>query len=732
MSQALHTLFGAAFTVAVSIALGTLLLRGLRVTFHRLEAALFAFVAGSACLSLATFLLCVIHQARKGVFLWGGLAVIAWAGWRARRQPRRRELPAVSHAWLALFFVIFTAFFIAYFFNALAPEVSPDGSGYHLGNVARCWQQHGFVWDYHSMYAYLSQGLEMLFLVAFCFGRHPAAAMVHFAFLAALPLLMACYGRRFGFPRAALFGAILVFASPVVGMDGASAYNDAAVATLLFAVFYLLQVWDKNQCRNLLILIGLLCGFAYGVKYTACLVLPLAVGFVWWRLPHRARRLRAFLALALPALLMMAPWLLRNWIWLGNPVAPFFNRWFPNPYYHPGMEKIYLEGLRYYIGILHFWEVPLQLTLRGGLTGGMVGPVFLLAPFALLSLRCRQGRRLLLAALVFAVPAYFNTGARFLIPTLPFLSLAMGLGMANSRGVLPALALFHAVVSWPSVLSMYCDSWNWRVNSIPARVALHKELEAAFIQHSIGDYALKGLIEQVVSPKEKIFSFAGRPEAYIDRHIVVGYESALGNLAQDMLWVPLAHPPAYQQRFSFLPVTTRAVRVVNIASADAFWTISEMRAFWQGRELPRSPGWRLSAWPNGWEVQLAFDNSYATRWSTWQAMAPHARVQIDFPRPEPIDEVVLECAPAWEARIQVEVLTERGRWVPLTDTPELAGVDPPSGMRRAATRELKARGIGYLWVNDSDSVAEDMKNYPNSWGITRLAEANGARFYRID
>ena len=80
------------------------------------------------------------------------------------------------------------------------------------------------------MYAYLSQGAEMLFLFAFTFGRHSAAALVHFAFLCALPLLMVCYGRRFGLRKASLFAALLVFASPVIGKDGVSAYNDLALS----------------------------------------------------------------------------------------------------------------------------------------------------------------------------------------------------------------------------------------------------------------------------------------------------------------------------------------------------------------------------------------------------------------------------------------------------------------------------------------------------------------------
>jgi hypothetical protein len=358
--------------------------------------------------------------------------------------------------------------------------------------------------------------------------------------------------------------------------------------------------------------------------------------------------------------------------------------------------------------------------------------VFLLAPFGLFALRFKFGRRLLLAALVFALPAYLNTGTRFLIPSAPFLALAMGIGLAEVPAALPVLALFHALVCWPPVLSTYCDPWDWRISSFPGRVALRLDPVTPYILKNIGDYALKVPIELAVPRGERIFSFGGRPEAYIDRDIIVSYESTLGNLAQEILWTPQAHNPQHAQHFKFLPVTTRGVRVVNIASGTDFWTVSEMRLRSQGRELPRSPAWRLSAWPNGWQVQLAFDNSYATRWSTWEALAPHARLQVEFPATERVDEVVLECDPAWTARVQVEVLLDTGRWVPLTDTPELVKTDFAPGIRRAATREMKALGFRFLLVNEGDMVYADMKKYPTFWGVTQLAEANGTHFYRID
>jgi hypothetical protein len=498
----------------------------LRLEFHRLEGALFAFVAGSGCLSLATFLLCLVHQARLTVFLAGGAAAIGCALWEARTDPPAKHLPPLPGVWGMLFALVFAAFFLCYFSNALAPEISPDGSSYHLGNVARYWRHQGFAWDFHSIYSSLSQGMEMLFLVAFSVGRHPAAAMVHMAFQAALPLLMVCYGRRFGCPRAAVFGGLVTYACPVVGITGISAYNDLAVATLLFAVFYLLQVNNDIYSVKLLFLIGLFCGYAYGIKYTAGLALPVALVWIKGKRP---------LPLILGAALMAAPWMLRDWIWLGNPVAPFLNSWFPNRYWTAGAEHQYLAGLSQYPPFKSYGDFVLQLTVLGGLIPGMIGPVFLLSPLCPLALRRPEGRRLLAVGAVFAIPACLNTEIRFLIPAIPFFSIALGLAIENSLGVLPALAVLQAILCWPTVMATYCDRNAWRVRGFPFAAVWQTESESHYIASHVGDFALRTAIEETVPPNQKIFSFAGRAAAYIDRDIVVGYESSAGIQVQEAL-----------------------------------------------------------------------------------------------------------------------------------------------------------------------------------------------------
>src|SRR6266567_5476676 len=104
MRELADILFGAVFTVAVSVALGALLVRRLGIALYRWEATLIEFVAGAGCLGFLTAILCVLHIARKGVFLWSGLAIIGVALWQARGAPRRKSLPAVSLTWIVPFF----------------------------------------------------------------------------------------------------------------------------------------------------------------------------------------------------------------------------------------------------------------------------------------------------------------------------------------------------------------------------------------------------------------------------------------------------------------------------------------------------------------------------------------------------------------------------------------------------------------------------------------------------
>src|SRR5262249_25341372 len=157
----------------------------------------------------------------------------------------------------------------------------------------------------------------------------------------------------------------LVFTSPLMGVDGTSAYNDVALAAIAFTLFQLLQIWERRREARLVIAIGLVAGFAIATKYTGWLAVPYALGFIVWK-SERETRLRNCVCVAFAASCVLGPWLVRNWIWFHNPLAPFFNGIFPNPYVMVSFEKVYRRMLAHY-DLSSLWQIPMEVTTYGTL-----------------------------------------------------------------------------------------------------------------------------------------------------------------------------------------------------------------------------------------------------------------------------------------------------------------------------------------------------------------------------
>lgn len=603
----LSILFGSAFTVATCYAAGRILLARLRIRLYRAEASLFAFITGAACVSLAVFALAALDALYPWVLFALGAALFFVS--LKQRWPGRDSLPALPVFWKWTFAVVFMAYTVLYWSQAMGPEYSPDGSTYHLGYVARYMPQHGFGRITTSVYANLSQGLEMLFIVAFAFGRHSAAAMVHFAFFIALTFGIIAYSRRFGFPAAGVFAAILIYVSPVFGWDGTVAYNDVAAACVVFFVFYVLQIWATERNERLVLLAGLLSGFAYAIKYTAGVILVYAIAFVLWK----SRSLRKAAVVCVVACMLIAPWMIKNWIIVGNPVSPVMNRWFPNPYVSLAYERPYIQQMTHvegYAPIARF----LDITLRAGPAGSILGVGFLLAPLAVLALWWRTGRELIVAGIVVGLVCSVNVQTRFLLPAVPLIALAMGIALMRIPGALYAVILVQAILCWPTIVKTYSDA-GLRVRHFLPRQALRLEPEDSTLSYRLPGYRISRMVDQLVPPDGRVFSFASPPEAYTSRELLIYYESTPNLAAMDMLSLPSVsdRQPTWRFSFGLNPQLLRAIRVIQTKQVDDEWSVAEMHIQMGVTELVRSPAWKIVAQPNPFEIGDAFDGNPITR-----------------------------------------------------------------------------------------------------------------------
>ncbi len=730
--KAIAALAGAAFTVAACYGLGAIVVARLGARLRRDEKFPLVFILGAALLHLAIFAIMTVHIAYKPVLIALLAACIAAAvvtgDWRLPAEmPGQTPLPRAIRY---LFGAIAGAFTVLYLFNAWAPEISPDGSSYHLRLVALYLRAHGFKPILTEVYSTLSGGVDILFVPAFAIGRHSASALTHFAFLITLALEILSYGRRIGQPLAGAAAALLVYLSPVVGIDGTSAYNDVAVAAIVFSVFYWVQIWDSQREGHLLIAIGLLAGYCYAAKYTAAVMLFYALGFVAWR----TRRIGPAAVVAACSLAMAAPWIAKDWIYIGNPLAPFANRYFQNPHIHVSFEHNWTAGLRRY-GLKNLWTLPLEVTMSGETTGGLVGPIFLAAPLALLALRFRNGRRLLVPCALVLATYLGNVGTRFLIPSLPFIALAMALALEAAAPLLILLIAVHAAASWPAYLQRYTTAWA--LQGIPYKAALRIIPEERYLNDHF-EYRWARLIENHVPPGARVLIRTSVASAYTSRDVLVGYEGAFNEEMEDLLnvgWDPAAQPRK-QWTYSFPERRVRRLRLVETGTTnipEVQWDVHELRFFDRGLELPRLPEWRLQARPNPWGVQLAFDNSAATRWRSWETLHPGMGIEVDFDREQPVDQVRVELSDLdWTVRMRVEAMEPSGLWTPLPAREELRQKPYDGSVRRAVGYELHARGVDYVLLKDTDFGAKEVAGDPAGWGMTRLVYDSGASLYRVN
>lgn len=721
MMQVISILFGAGLTVATCGAAGWVMVRP--------APWLIRYCAGAAYVSLGLCLLCAYRQATPVVFLVVAATVFLGV---LLNQPKWPTLPRITtprNIWAWLPVIIGVPFALLYFVNAMAPEISPDGSGYHLGVVLRYLAHSGFYKLTTNMYANLTQGCEMLFL--FAFGRHSAAALVHLSFLFALAMGLVSYGNRFAMPRAGVIAALIVLVSPVVGVDAAAAYVDAALAATLFALFYALQLWDADgQPARLLIIAGILAGFAFAIKYTGFVAVLYAAGFVAWRC-HRLTRSLAILLV--PATAMIAPWLIKNQIIVQNPVSPFFNRVFPNPYVHIALEDAYVNAMKHYNGATLGWSTPVEVTVRGGTLQGTLGPILLLAPIALLGLRRSQSRRVLAAAVVFGLPYLENIGTRFLIPCLAFIALAMAIVLADWPAVAIVLVVINAIACWPAVLKQYCAPYNWRLDRLPVAAALRIEPEDRFLDQYAGDWRIARIIQEHVPASGAVYTALPIREAYTDRTILLNYAAALNNTAEELLATPLRAElqPSVQLRFRFPAQELRAVRIEQVgADSPLSWSIAEIQSF-DGERANAAGG--ATADPNPWDAASSSDGVLATRWKSWQPTRPGMYVQADLRAPATADRIVARCSPDTpNLDFRADGQLRSGEWRRLEGSPEITRGLAVSDLRRPVIVELKRRGITHILIHKDEPSAPDFHRYTTAWGITAVAVTGPATLYRLD
>ncbi len=214
------------------------------------------------------------------------------------------------------------------------PPVSRDALTHHLA-VPKLYLKHGGMYEIPSLpFSYNPGNLDLLYLLALHWGNDIIPKFIHFTFALLTAGLIFNYLRKRIDTLHALMGVLLFLSLPVIVKLSITVYVDLGLVFFSTAALIYCLKWVESEFRfKYLIISAVWCGFALGTKYNGLIVffiLVLSVPLLHLRVSPQpsfksARAIGYGIFFVIIAITIFSPWLIRNYVWTGNPIYPLYD-----------------------------------------------------------------------------------------------------------------------------------------------------------------------------------------------------------------------------------------------------------------------------------------------------------------------------------------------------------------------------------------------------------------------
>ncbi len=358
-----------------------------------------------------------------------------------RKKEPRGTVRVFSFSRMELFsFILILAVLGLNIVSSLTPPWAGDAIGYHLPPPRAYLAAHRLVWLEGNVLANQPAAVGTLFTVGFAGGGEFFPNLLHCLFGLMSAAAVYLFGRRPAGRSAAALGALIFYTVPSVARVSSWAYIDLGLTFWTVLALFSYLRWKEGA--GSFVLIGLFGGLAMGSKYTGLVLFALLAVLAFIDCArHRERRLFCgkVVSFSAIALLVAAPWYLKNLWMTGNPFYPVLYSVFGGKGWDAARALYYrsiiMGGLR--MGPLDYLLLPWNLTVRGAYTydnfDGIIGPAFLIfLPLAFFTGKKNHSFRFLgiYSLIYFLIWAVISLKVRKLIPVLAPVSLLAGTAAA--------------------------------------------------------------------------------------------------------------------------------------------------------------------------------------------------------------------------------------------------------------------------------------------------------------
>ena len=458
---------------------------------------------------------------------------------------------------------------IAIIVMASVPPVSRDALTHHLA-LPKLWIQHGGLTEFSDMgFSYYPPLLELLYSIPVYLHHDIAAKYIHFGFALLTAMLVFLYLKRRLNAAWGGLGSLMFLSIPITIKLSVTAYVDLGLLFFSTGALFSGLIWlEAPQKKKWLLLTGLLSGLSLLVKYNAMVsfaVLTLLLPLFYLRshpeAPNRTvKAVSHTLVLVFIALVVFAPWAIRNFHLTGNPIYPLHQELFSTantpPKARPGPDRdaplspLLARKLLHDESLPYTLLVPLRIFFQGQdddpkTFDGQLSPMLLLLPMILLLTRYRPKRLVpgeiaLLSLYATLIILYtFLTASmriRYVITMMPALivlsvyglyALREALNRQEKLSSLPRNSITAFVLALFFVPNlMYALNLYHRIDPFP--YLKNKINRDQYIAQRLGEYPLVLLSNQRIPKGKKLLALhLGNRRYYFDVDTL---------LSNDLLW----------------------------------------------------------------------------------------------------------------------------------------------------------------------------------------------------
>jgi len=527
-----------AYLLLLAAAIGDRLGKKLWAGTTRLESTVFATAGGMGLLSHGMLLLGLAGLASRGIVV----AVIVILGWvfgdsvvhQARVGSKALAQALLGVGRLTRFQKTILAFcavaLLATFLLSLAPPTIYDALMYHLVAPRDLLEHHALPKGTEayrrmaeSVQLFYPQGAEMLFAFGLALASEGVAHLLHLSFAILTGLVVFTMAKRFASEKVAWTALALLLTMPILPIWAGQAQIDFIWSLYEILAIYAVLLWWQSDSRHWLLAAGIFSALALSTKYLAVAsVLVLALLILWKSIAEGWQTAsKNVVTFSLLAIGIASPWYLKNWVWVGNPVYPYFLKGGELPSQMASWIDESLGSFGYREGLIGFLTLPWDLYVHheafGAVWNGMdfLSPLF---PLVLAYPFLRHGPEgrwvkvmLAIMGLRFLVWGVVSQQTRFLVPIVPLLCI-------GTATVLVRLAKIHRFgVRWNhivqavqiAVVSVSCLYVAWAcLHLSPFQVIVGIQSRDAYLREQVGDYPAQAYLREQAPADAQILLIA--------------------------------------------------------------------------------------------------------------------------------------------------------------------------------------------------------------------------------